>query len=123
MLAPNSWKPIHSGARLTIEVPMLFHLFSKSNINIWHQRLGHASVETLRILDSIEILMTATFALNKNANTPSSQEGKSALNNFLSESTQMSWIFLSRVTGEKTLSPFHRRDVKKGFYQNMDIPI
>jgi hypothetical protein len=50
MLAPNSWKPIHSGARLTIKVPMPCHNFSQGNINIWHRRLGHESVETLRKL-------------------------------------------------------------------------
>jgi len=50
MLAPNSWKPIYSGGRLTIKVPMLCHHFLKGNIKIWHQRLGHASVETLRKL-------------------------------------------------------------------------
>jgi hypothetical protein len=33
-------------------------------------------------LDSMEILMTATFALKENLNTPSSQEGHSTLNNF-----------------------------------------
>jgi len=37
MLAPNSWKPIVT-------------LISKGSINIWHRRLGHASVETLRKL-------------------------------------------------------------------------
>jgi len=50
MLASNSWKPIHSGARLTIKVPMPCHPFSKGNINTWHRRLGHARVETLRKL-------------------------------------------------------------------------
>ena len=50
MLAPNSWKPIHSGARLTIKVPMPCHRFSKGNINTWHRGQGHASVETLRKL-------------------------------------------------------------------------
>jgi hypothetical protein len=29
MLAPNSWKPIHSGARLAIKVPMPCHTFFK----------------------------------------------------------------------------------------------
>jgi hypothetical protein len=33
-------------------------------------------------LDSMEILMTATFALKENSNTPSSQEGHPTLNNF-----------------------------------------
>jgi len=42
MLAPNSWKPIHSGARLTIKVPMPCHPFSKGNINTWHRLLQKA---------------------------------------------------------------------------------
>jgi hypothetical protein len=33
-------------------------------------------------LDSMEIWMTATFALKENSNTPSSQEGHPTLNNF-----------------------------------------
>ena len=82
MFAPNSWKPIQFGARLIIKVPMPCHLFSKGNINIWYRRLRHTSVETLRKLDFMEILMAATFALKENSNTPSSQEEHPTLNNF-----------------------------------------
>ena len=74
-------------------------------------------------LDSMETLMTPTFALKENSNTPSFQEGHPTLNNFYSESTQMSWDLSSRDTGEKILFPLHRRDVKKGFYQDTEIPI
>jgi hypothetical protein len=74
-------------------------------------------------LDSMETLIPATFALKANSNTPSSQEEHSTLNGFLSESFQMSWGLSLRDNGEKILSPFHRRDVKKGFYQDTEIPI
>jgi hypothetical protein len=50
MLAPNSWKPIYSGARPAIKVPMPFHSFFEGKIVSRHQRLGHASVETLKKL-------------------------------------------------------------------------
>jgi hypothetical protein len=52
-------------------------------------------------LDSMDILMTATFALKENSNTPSSQEGNPTLNNFKSELTQISWVISSRDTGGK----------------------
>ena len=71
--------------RLQSKSRCLVTLFSKGNINTWHRRLGHASLETLRKLenlDSMEILMTATFALKENWNTSSSQEGNPTLNNF-----------------------------------------
>ena len=82
MLTPNSWKPIHSRARLTIKVPMPCHPFSKGNINIWYRRLRHEMWKFSESLDSMEILMTATFALKENSNTPSSQEERPTLNNF-----------------------------------------
>jgi len=36
-LAPNSWRPIYSGAKPAIKVPMPCYSFSKSNISIWHR--------------------------------------------------------------------------------------
>ena len=82
MLAPNSCKPIHSGARPRIKVPMPCHPFSKGNINNWYRRLRHEMWRFSESLDSMEILMTATFALKENSNTPSSQEGHSTLKKF-----------------------------------------
>ena len=82
MLAPNPWKPTHSGARLTIKVPMPCHPFLKCNINSgiddWDTQVWKLSES----LDSMEIVITATFALKENSYTPSSQEGHPTLNNF-----------------------------------------
>jgi len=80
MLAPNSWKPIHSG--LQSKSRCLVTLFSKGDINIWYRRLGHASVQTLRKLGFHGDLDECTFALKENSNTPSSQEVHPTLNNF-----------------------------------------
>jgi hypothetical protein len=54
----------------------------------------------------LEILMTATFALKENSNTPSSQKGHPTLNEFWSKATQMSWVLSSRDTVEKNTVSF-----------------
>jgi hypothetical protein len=82
MLAPNSEKPIHSGSRLTIEVPMPCHPFFKVQINIWHRQLGHASVETLRKLGFHGDLDDCRICPQGKLKTPSSPEGHPTLNNF-----------------------------------------
>ena len=40
-----------------------------------------------------------------------------------SESTLISWDLSSRDTGGENTVSFHRRDVKKGFLQDTEIPI
>ena len=82
MPVPNSWKPIHLGARMTIKVPMPCHSFSKGKINIWHRRLGHASEETLRMLGFHGDLDESHIFPQGNSNTPSFQEKHPTLNNF-----------------------------------------
>ena len=52
-------------------------------------------------LNSMERLMTATSTLKGNSNSSSCQKGHHTLNNFYSESTQMSWVLSSRSTGGK----------------------
>ena len=49
-LAPNSGKPVHPGARPAIKVPMPFLSSPKGEINIWHRKQGHASMETQKKL-------------------------------------------------------------------------
>ena len=104
MLAPNSRKPIHPGARLTVKVPMPCHPVSKRNIDIWHRRLGHASAETLRKLG---LRKTQTLQVRKKDILRSTTSRASPL--------RCHATFHRGILGRKILSPFHRRDVKKGF--------
>jgi len=47
MLVLTSCKTFQPGDMSAIEVSMLCHSVSKGSINLWYQRLGHTSMETL----------------------------------------------------------------------------
>jgi len=105
VLVPNSYKPIRLGAGPAINVPMPGRLLSKGNMGIWQRRLRLTSMKTLR-KPQMCILMTSVSALIENSSTPNSQEGHPVIKNFQSESTQMSWVVVSRATGEKNAVSF-----------------
>ena len=67
-------------------------------------------------LDSMEILITATFSLKENSNTQVLK--KDILRSTTSRASPLRrhGSFHRGILERKILSPFHQRDVKKGFY-------
>jgi len=60
-------------------------------------------------LDSIENLISTTSAVKGDSNTPMSLEGHYPLNNWYSESLQMSEVLSSKDNGREILSRFSSR--------------
>jgi len=67
--------------------------------------------------------MTAALDLKENSNTPSCREGKLRSTTSRASPLRCRGSFHRGLLERKTMSPFHRRDVKKGLYQDTEIPI
>jgi len=88
----------------------LVTLFSKGNINTWHRRLWRSWW-----LPHLPSMKTQTLQVLKKDILRSTTSRASPL--------RCHGSFHRGILGIKILSPSHRRDVKKGFYQDTEIPI